>query len=85
MSCGRWTSKVRCWWQAETGPLSVIDDHSRYLIRLQQIGSMRAELVQEQLVMAFCETVYPQAMLMDHGTPWWSLTSATSHVVVRYG
>ena len=64
-------------WQAPTGPLSVIDDHSRYLIRLQQTGSTRAELVQEQLQIAFTENGVPEDMLMDHGIPWWSSTSAT--------
>ena len=36
-------------WNAATGPLSVIDDHSRYVVLLQQTGSTRGELVREQL------------------------------------
>ena len=64
-------------WQAPTGPLSMIDDHSRYVIRLQQTGSTRAELVQEQLQIAFTENGLPEGMLMDHGIPWWSATAAT--------
>ena len=64
-------------WQAPTGPLSMIDDHSRYVIRLQQTGSTRAELVQEQLQIAFTENGLPEGLLMDHGIPWWSATSAS--------
>ena len=59
-------------WNAPAGPLSVIDDHSRYVIVLQALGSTRAELVREQLESAFAGCGVPQAMLMDHGTPWWS-------------
>jgi len=59
-------------WNAPVGPLSVIDDHSRYLIVLQAVGSTRAELVREQLESAFAGCGVPQAMLMDHGVPWWS-------------
>ena len=35
------------------GPLSVLDDHSRYLVALQPVGSTRGELVREQLETAF--------------------------------
>jgi transposase InsO family protein len=59
-------------WDAPAGPLSVIDDHSRYLLVLQQTGSTRGELVREQLQRAFCENGVPDGMLMDHGIPWWS-------------
>ena len=59
-------------WNAPVGPLSVIDDHSRYVMVLQALGSTRAELVREQLESAFAGCGVPQAMLMDHGVPWWS-------------
>jgi transposase InsO family protein len=61
------------WWQ--TGPLSVLDDHSRYLIALEALGSMRTEAVRERLETAFVSCGVPEAMLMDHGTPWWSMQS----------
>ena len=64
-------------WNAPIGPLSVIDDHSRYLIVLQVTGSTRGELVREQLERAFADCGVPEAMLMDHGIPWWSATGAT--------
>ena len=59
-------------WNAPTGPLSVIDDHSRYVLVLQQTGSTRGELVREQLQRAFSASGVPDGMLMDHGIPWWS-------------
>ena len=59
-------------WNAPIGPLSVLDDHSRYLLVLQAIWSTRAELVREQLESAFMSCGVPSAMLMDHGIPWWS-------------
>jgi transposase InsO family protein len=53
------------------GPLSVLDDHSRYLVTLQQMATTSGELVREHLESAFRHHGVPEAMLMDHGTPWW--------------
>jgi len=63
-------------WHQAVGPLSLLDDHSRYLIALQAVGSTRGELVREQLESAFGRCGVPEQMLMDHGTPWWSARSA---------
>jgi transposase InsO family protein len=63
-------------WHQRVGPLSVIDDHSRYVIVLRAVASAHTEQVQEPLVAAFCQHGVPEAMLMDHGTPWWSMRSA---------
>jgi transposase InsO family protein len=62
-------------WPQATGPLSVIDDHSRYAIALQATGKLDGDLVREQLVQAFERCGVPDAMLMDHGTPWWNWQS----------
>jgi len=40
-------------WNSTVGPLSVLDDHSRYVLVLQAVWSTRAELVREQLETAF--------------------------------
>jgi transposase InsO family protein len=58
--------------QASIGPLSVLDDHSRYAVALTQTGSTRGEAVRERLEEIFAEHGVPDAMLMDHGVPWWS-------------
>jgi len=62
-------------WGQAVGPLSVLDDHSRYVVRLHANGSTQGELVREQLESAFLECGLPQGMLMDHGVPWWGVHS----------
>jgi transposase InsO family protein len=59
-------------WHQPIGPLSVLDDHSRYVIALEALGSTHAGPVRTRLEEAFVECGVPQAMLMDHGVPWWS-------------
>ena len=60
-------------WRHPVGPLSVIDDHSRYLIVLSATGSTHAAPVREQLEHAFIDCGLPEGMLMDHGVPWFSM------------
>jgi transposase InsO family protein len=62
-------------WPHAVGPLSVIDDHSRYLVALAATGKLDGELVRTQLKQAFERCGVPEAMLMDHGTPWWNWQS----------
>src|SRR5882672_4733030 len=50
--------------QQPVGPLSVIDDHSRYVVALEKTGSTRTEAVQERLERAFVTYGLPEAMLM---------------------
>lgn len=69
--------KGRKHWNLEVGPLSVLDDHSRYVTVLQALESTRAELVREQLEQAFIDCGVPEAMLMDHGVPWWTEAAPT--------
>lgn len=64
-------------WDTPVGPLTVIDDHSRYALRLQATGSTQAAPVQRQLRETFQQCGLPEAMLMDHGTPWWNMQSVT--------
>jgi transposase InsO family protein len=58
--------------EAAIGPLSVLDDHSRYLVALEQTGTTRLEAVRERLEEVFRRSGLPDAMLMDHGVPWWN-------------
>jgi transposase InsO family protein len=53
-------------------PLSVLDDHSRYLIGLRALTGTGTEGVHQTLVGLFREHGVPEAMLMDHGVPWWN-------------
>lgn len=59
-------------WNHAIGPLSVLDDCSRYAVLLQGTWSTRGEAVREQLESAFQKHGMPEEMLMDHGIPWWS-------------
>jgi transposase InsO family protein len=58
-----------------SGPLSVLDDHSRYLLTLEHLESGRIDAVQPCLQRTFEQNGLPEAMLMDHGTPWWNANS----------
>jgi transposase InsO family protein len=60
---------------ASVGPLSILDDHSRYVLTLQQLGSTQLVGVQATLEKTFRQYGLPEGMLMDHGTPWWNPSS----------
>lgn len=57
-------------------PLSILDDHSRFTVGLYGLPNQRGESVNDCLVRTFDKFGVPHAMLMDHGTPWWSSTNA---------
>lgn len=59
-------------WDQPVGPLSVLDDHSRYALALENTGSTQARGVQAVLERVFRESGVPEEMLMDHGTPWFN-------------
>lgn len=56
-------------------PLSVLDDHSRYAVGLFAMASTRGGPVLAALVRCFQRHGVPLAMLIDHGTPWWSTSN----------
>lgn len=58
-----------------SGPLSLIDDHSRFLLALKHLESARIEPVRECLAETFTDNGLPDQMLIDHGTPWWNANS----------
>jgi transposase InsO family protein len=53
-------------------PLTILDDHSRFVTGLFALAAPDAEGVERCLRTAFDEVGLPDAMLMDHGTPWWN-------------
>lgn len=59
-------------WNQPVGPLSVLDDHSRYAVALENTGSTQAAGVRAVLERVFRESGVPEEMLMDHGTPWFN-------------
>jgi len=59
----------------ECHPLTIEDDHSRYLVGLHALSALTAELAYASLVATFREYGLPEAMLMDHGSLWWATTN----------
>lgn len=55
-------------------PLSILDDHSRYAVGLYALPSQHGHEVENRLIHCFEHHGVPEAMLMDHGVPWWSST-----------
>jgi transposase InsO family protein len=56
-------------------PLSLLDDHSRFAVGLFALGNQTGKVVYDCLVSSFERYGIPEAMLLDHGTPWWSNTN----------
>jgi transposase InsO family protein len=56
-------------------PLSILDDHSRYAVGLYGLPAFTAERVYPCVVRTFERYGVPEAMLMDHGSVWWSTTN----------
>ena len=56
-------------------PLSILDDHSRFLIGLFALAEPTGAGTLSCLERAFERYGVPEAMLMDHGTPWWSTSN----------
>ncbi len=52
-------------------PLSLLDDHSRYMVGLYALNHQDTETVYSCLVDAFETYGVPEAILTDHGSPWW--------------
>jgi transposase InsO family protein len=63
-------------------PFSILDDYSRFLIGLTAQGSTSHAETEPNLRTAFEKYGLPEAMLMDHGVPWWSATSG--HGLTRF-
>lgn len=64
-------------------PLSIVDDHSRYCVSLQALAHPNYQEVSSSLVKTFQRYGLPEAMLFDHGSPWWG--SANQLGLTRLG
>jgi len=69
-----WQMDFKGWFRTDDGArchaLTVLDDHSRYVVCLQSCGDQRATTVQERLTTVFRCYGLPQRMTMDNGSPW---------------
>ena len=56
--------------QGRCHPLTILDDHSRFLLGLYACPDEVWQTVQAQLTLAFRQYGLPKRMLMDNGSPW---------------
>lgn len=81
-----WQVDFKGWHRLRTGtvhPLSVLDDHSRYLLVLHATDAQTREAIQPILTACFRQYGLPWEILADHGPPWG--TSAPAHLRARTG
>jgi len=62
-------------------PLSILDDHSRFMVGLYALSGQDTASVNACLISTFEHYGVPEAMLMDHGVPWWS--NSNGHGLTR--
>jgi putative transposase len=71
-----WQMDFKGWVKLTSGtrchPLTVVDDHSRYLVCLKACAGQTEETVRGHLELAFRHHGLPDAMFVDNGSPWGS-------------
>jgi transposase InsO family protein len=69
-----WQMDFKGWFRTNDGTgchtLTVLDDHSRYVVCLQACQNQRGETVQQKLTDTFRRYGLPERMTMDNGSPW---------------
>jgi transposase InsO family protein len=69
-----WQMDFKGWFetsdQRRCNPLTILDDHSRYVVCLRACLDQRTETVKQQLTDTFRRYGLPQRMTMDNGAPW---------------
>jgi transposase InsO family protein len=62
--------------QGRCYPLSLQDDHSRFLLGLYPLTNQKGDSVQQSLIHCFESYGVPESLLFDHGAPWYSTTNS---------
>ena len=69
-----WQMDFKGWFRTNDGmpchPLTVLDDHSRYVVCLEACRNQQVETVQQKLTKTFRRYGLPERMTMDNGSPW---------------
>lgn len=69
-----WQMDFKGWFrtrdQQRCHPLTVLDDHSRYVVCLEACPNQQARTVQSRLTETFRRYGLPERMTMDNGAPW---------------
>ena len=63
--------------QGDCYPLSILDDCSRFSLGVFALSATSYEQVSSRLQQVFRRYGVPEAMLMDHGVPWWGTATAS--------
>ena len=75
--------------QGRCHPLTILDDHSRFLLELCACANERLSTVQARLVAVFRQYGLPERMLTDNGAPWGADAvhryTSLSAWMIRYG
>ena len=66
-------------------PLTVLDDHSRFLVGLKACHAERSKAVKFRLESIFEEYGLPERMLMDNGSVWQGFHTGLTFWLVRLG
>lgn len=66
-------------------PLTLIDDHSRFLVGLKACHAERSKTVKNRLESIFDEYGLPERMLMDNGSLWQGYHTRLTFWLVRLG
>lgn len=66
-------------------PLTVLDDHSRFLVGLKACHAERSKVVKFRLESIFEEYGLPERMLMDNGSVWQGFHTGLTFWLVRLG
>ena len=80
-----WQMDFKGEWSITEGkcyPLSIVDDHSRFAVCLHALTNKKIDAVCRSVTRTFRRYGIPDAMLMDHGVPWWSNTNG--HGLTRF-
>lgn len=68
-----WQMDFKGWFEthaARCHPLTVLDDHARYCVRLSACANQQGTTVQHELTETFRRYGLPERMGMDNGAPW---------------
>lgn len=69
-----WQMDFKGWFRSNDGsachPLTVLDDHSRYVVCLEACRNEQGQTVQLKLTATFRRYGLPERMTMDNGSPW---------------
>jgi putative transposase len=73
-----WTVDFKGWWRSggqRCEPLTVRDEHSRYILELRALKNGRSETVRESFERLFERQGLPQAIRSDNGSPFASVNA----------